>query len=713
MEVGEKKLPKAYIDHNQSGTKMDKKEISLVPPPPGCRQCHDRYYKKMEKQEVPPPPPSPPPLGFRRYHNQTSKKMDKKLVSLVPARPPPPPPPPLFSNPLRRKFSKPAPPLLEENARCLLSHPTHPHTLSQRYSKRNIKFDCFSCGIKPSPFSYHNHYFCKTCDVNFHNGCHNFPRKLTHPYHLQHPLTFTFRNYETGFISDGSIDESLCTTVLSYSNKSNPKKFGSIGSDQCTWCGKDIQGNCFYRCSICNFCLDLSCSQNVPLLVLANPKSHHHQLVFYPRPLLTPCDACGVVNVFEPSYACFQCNYMVHQSCINLPRAIKITRHQHRLLHAPYLHSTISPCQICYQPVDIKYGQYDCTQENCSYVVHSKCATHENVWDGEELEWEPEESDEIEDIMPFIKIGSDTIKHFSHAHLLKIEKYDGFRDAEKQCQACILPINSRDFYNCTPCDFFLHEVCAGLLRKLSHALHKHPLILDTSPQYCRNFFIDCSACSRKTSGFRYICANNNCESEKFLIDVRCVLVPDYFTHEIHEHPLFICTSSKGENKIRCKGCKEICRGSYLQCTTCKFSMCYPCATIPTEVCYKYDKHPLSLCYGEEAHDKYWCEICEKELNPTDWFYMCNKCCITIHLDCIFGSSAYMKPGYKFSFGFTIFLFGFSKVEVLRNSSSTRPFCTKCGNRCSGYIYYKKYNADPVKITCSLNCLTKDNDGAKT
>ncbi|KAL1222146.1 Protein VACUOLELESS GAMETOPHYTES [Cardamine amara subsp. amara] len=643
--------------------------------------------------------------------------MDKKEGTRAP---PPPPPPRLTSHPrltlpLRKNQSermKKRVTLLEsfrpyqdhdyKNPRCHLSHPTHPHTLSECGDISKFG-SCFSCGerILPSKKNIGDLYYCTTCDVEFHHGCHRFPRKLTHPYHLQHPLTFTYRNYETGIMSEDNVDEYFCTTVLSNSNHDKSRSIESdIVFDKCAWCDKNIQGDCFYRCSICNFCLDISCSQNIPLLLVEKPKSHHHPLIFYPRPLLTPCDACGLVNVLDPSYACFQCNYMVHQSCMDLPRVIKITRHQHRLFHTPYIQSTSSPCRICYKPADIKYGHYSCNHGDCSYVVHSKCATHENIWDGDELEWEPEEPENTEDIFPFKKVGSDLIDHFSHKHLLKLEKYDGIRDAEKQCQACILPINSRDFYNCIQCEFFLHEVCAGLLRKLDHALHKHPLVLLPYPEtdYSLN---GCLVCCRESSGFRYKCSKENCVlGNKAQIDVRCVLVPDYFTHKAHEHPIFISTSSKGENKTWCKGCKETCKGSYLQCTLCKFALCYQCVTIPTEVYYKHDKHPLSLCYGEVPEDMYWCEICEKQLDPRDWFYTCNKCCITIHRHCIFGSSVYMKPGLP------LFYKGCTRqLKVLRNSKSTRPVCTQCGQRCPSSVYYsyRLYRLGSKSIFCSLNC----------
>uniref|UniRef100_A0A1J3H005 DC1 domain-containing protein n=1 Tax=Noccaea caerulescens TaxID=107243 RepID=A0A1J3H005_NOCCA len=218
--------------------------------------------------------------------------------------------------------------------------------------------------------------------------------------------------------------------------------------------------------------------------------------------------ACGLVNVSEPSYICFQCNYVSHQSCLDLPRVIKITRHSHRLSHTPYRSPEISPCRVCYKNVDIKHGQYSCNHEDCSYVVHSKCATHDKVWDGRELEWETEEPDnETEDIAPFRKLGDDFIKHFSHRHRLKLKKHDGVRDTEKQCRACVYPIVSPQFCHCRKCNYSLHEVCAGLPRKLDHALHRQALILDPSPLPRKRFAsLYCSACSRATTGFRYICS---------------------------------------------------------------------------------------------------------------------------------------------------------------------------------------------------------------
>ncbi|VVB14100.1 unnamed protein product [Arabis nemorensis] len=77
----------------------------------------------------------------------------------------------------------------EEETICRISHPTKPHTLSRRPGKVPPS-GCFACDKEEfSPVSYH--YYCTTCDVEFHGICHYYPRKITHPYHLQHPFTLT------------------------------------------------------------------------------------------------------------------------------------------------------------------------------------------------------------------------------------------------------------------------------------------------------------------------------------------------------------------------------------------------------------------------------------------------------------------------------------------------------------------------------------------
>ncbi|XP_006299720.2 uncharacterized protein LOC17890576 [Capsella rubella] len=540
--------------------------------------------------------------------------------------------------------------------------------------------DCFRC--KKDAYNRH-FYYCTTCKLEVHSDCYQLLWNMRHPYHPQHPL---IRSLER-------------RTIITYDSTSDCDEDNSFAIPPCTWCGEELyaktsyHGSVFYQCSICDFGLCTTCVANFPLPTISNPKSHHHSLVFLPRPLLLPCDACGLVDRSDPSYVCFQCNYVVHKSCIGLPRVIKLTRHPHRLFYTPFLPPKITySCRLCYKTIDNKYGQYSCNDDRCSYVVHSKCATHETIWDRRELEWEPEELDETEDVASFKNVGDDLIKYFCHEHNLKLEKYNGVRDKDKQCQACTLHIDSRNFYNCTQCDFFLHEVCANLPRKLDHALHHHSLFLDPIPPKKSNF-LKCLVCSRAFAGFSYKCTCKG-RCRRFQVDVRCILVPDSFTHKSHEHPLFIPISTADKMAL-CGGCKTTGANFYLRCTLCDFSLCYKCATIPDKLHYKYDEHPLSLCYGEEAsNETYWCEVCEEKLDPSIWFYTCNRSNITIHRSCVFGSSAYMKSGYTFYHYYVT-------VKVLNNNCNTRPICRRCGGRCSSYVFLKLSDG---KTFCSNDCL---------
>lgn len=569
--------------------------------------------------------------------------------------------------------------------KCPVSHPTLPHTLFIR-AGGSIQSGCFACGEQKQFLRDPFHYHCTTCDVDYHQGCHLRSKQITHPYHLQHPLTFT------------RLDENPQNNNVVHTRS-------RINFDLCGWCVKNPD-TWVYSCSICSFRLCLPCSEKIPLLTIHNPKNHHHPLYFLPRPLLVTCDACGLVRAWETSYTCFQCNYMVHESCMDLPRIIKLTRHPHRLFLAPYLPREVLSCLVCYKAVDTRYGQYSCHDDDCSYVLHSKCATHDTVWDGRELEWEdPEDQNEPEDVASFKKVGHDLIDYFDHEHHLRLDKYDGARDATKQCQACVFPINNVNrFYDCNQCSYSLHEECASLPRKLDHVLHKHSLVLDTSPLDDYDA-MTCAACTRNSNGFRYKCLDKACVIREFHIEIRCTLIPHLFTHKSHEqHPLYNFVSYGAEAMERCPICKEKVGYFRLHCTECEFVMCYRCATIPTEIHYKHDEHPLTLCYGGEGrvvdHDGiYWCEVCERKIDPEKWFYTCDKCCTTVHRLCIFGSSYYMKVGSTFD------RHGF-QVKTIPNNSSTRLICAICEDRCTYSVCYTLLDEYEWldKALCSFWCM---------
>ncbi|CAH2036112.1 unnamed protein product [Thlaspi arvense] len=503
---------------------------------------------------------------------------------------------------------------------------------------------CFTCKDEHLEGSKY-HYYCATCNLEFHRGCHRFPPEVIHPFHPSHPLTFVCTNpvFHISMLAPFWKDESMNSDasesddddVVSVSEE-------NVGKCKCCWRPRNES---YYHCFICNFSINALCTRYRPPLIISYLKSHQHTLTLFHTRLPLPCNACGVSlddsTYKDFVYACLPCSYMVHRNCIYLPRVIKLTRHPHRLSFSSVLSSNDIPCGVCRQSVSVNHGQYSCNK-GCPYAVHSKCATRDYVWDEKDLEGVPEEPVDVTE--PFTRIDESTIRHFSHDHHLSLYCNDKSRDEEenKFCQGCILPIMvSEKFYGCVQqCDYILHEACACLPLIKNYPLHRHSLILRVPfpPEHHELWFeeydegmFQCSSCYQECCGFLYKCGEEGC---KFQLDARCASLPDPFTHGSHGHPFFFSFTCG-----TCMVCKIFSFSySMLECVKSKSLLCLKCATIPCVAHYIYDRHPLTLCYGEEdaTNLTYWCEICESNIDATKWFYTCNCCGVTLHLRCLLG-----------------------------------------------------------------------------
>ncbi|CAA7048299.1 unnamed protein product [Microthlaspi erraticum] len=348
---------------------------------------------------------------------------------------------------------------------------------------------------------------------------------------------------------------------------------------KCYCCDEDLE-TVFYYCLTCDYAMNVACVEKPPLLAIDHPKWHEHPLALFPRWTSLNCNLCALVHLSCPIYMCPPCDFVLHQTCISLPRVIRISRHSHRISFTPSFDQGDWSCRVCQRSIDNEYGGYSCIKNGCSYAAHSKCATQSNVWDGVELEDVPEEIEE-EVVEPFLRISDGVIQHFLHAnhHLRLDDNTCGDYDDNKQCQACITPIYFGSFYSCMKCDFILHEECANLSRKIHHPIHPHVLTLMSGHESAMVKKISCSACPWFcTSGFFYNCFDKGC---KFQLHVQCTTISEPLVHESHEHPLFL-TSKPDE-----------------------------CATLPQRAMYKHDKHMLTLSYGKETSTAtHWCEVCE-------------------------------------------------------------------------------------------------------
>ncbi|KAF8099573.1 hypothetical protein N665_0241s0006 [Sinapis alba] len=502
---------------------------------------------------------------------------------------------------------------------------------------------CRSCTIGTT------YYFCKECDKWYHKECVESPSMLKSPYHPKHSLML---------------------------HKWVSKHMASMRLG-CLTCVTE-PGCLIYQCSICNFSLDPICATKPPFI--NHNRTHEHTLYFLPRKFDLICDICGDDHntLF---FVCLQCDFFVHKWCIYLPHIIKICRHEHRLSFASSLMSQKWVCGVCRTNIDSNYGAYSCMKGDCMYVVHSRCATSKHVWDGRELEGQPEVNDSIKP--PFEEMIDGIILHYSHLeHHLRLGYKDVkiCNDEKIYCQACAQPIYDDKAYTCMEmrCDYALHEACAYLPRMITHALHAHSLSLEASCTQTMHF---CNACKSEFFGFKYVCSNG---CEDVTLDVRCASIYEPYSHSFHRHPLFITDTD------RCLICGRCV--SSLTCDECGFTLCFGCTTLPYKVRYMNDEHLLTFSYEKDTSGVYWCDLCERTINSSNGFYKCNECEVILHIGCLLGEDLYMNPGSR------ITLRGTEFSIVQNNAHVTRPICNGCQRRCQYRIMFLAFSGE---IYCSV------------
>ncbi|XP_010516402.1 PREDICTED: uncharacterized protein LOC104792067 [Camelina sativa] len=381
-----------------------------------------------------------------------------------------------------------------------------------------------------------DYYFCNYCSVKLHKECVQSPPKIKHPFHPEHSLQLFFHDDMSRKI-------------------------------ECLCCGRRAHW-LVYHCTICQTFMHPICAMNPIPFVIDPPKNHVHSLTFFPKQTSLTCNLCGILRKIYPTYVCFRCNFVAHNDCMNYPHIIKISRHRHRISFTLSLPSREWFCGVCRSSISADYAAYTC--DTCSdYVVHSICAIGKDVWDGKELEGVPEILDITQDDGPFEVISEGVILYFLHDHHLRLE-VSKFYDENMLCQACVLPIYEGNFYVCMECEFILHETCAKAPRRIQHALHPHPLILEVPKRYTYNNvhynIVHCDTCGRRSLGFAYGCRIGVCD---FKLDVRCASISEPFYYEGHEHPVFLALGAG--IKLICHVCKIKCLKP-LNCIKCNFIM---------------------------------------------------------------------------------------------------------------------------------------------
>jgi hypothetical protein len=448
------------------------------------------------------------------------------------------------------------------------------------------------------------------CSFLLHRPCTELPHVIQHPVHSKHTL------------------------FLRVPSESN----------YCDACRKCCSRCFLYRCSPCDYDLDVKCRSRWRINA---ENCHQHAFVPTLTKIQFTCQVCGEERK-DIAYLCSICQLLVHSKCARFRRTVEVFIHNHSLTLTYSLpqykeHNNIF-CKLCYKKVNTEYATYSCRE--CSYIAHLNCATACNELSkslGLQQRVFDDDSTLFVHLVEGVKLVEEEraspreMEHFSHPqgpqHYLILRDEELMED--RRCEACMQFIISVPFYGCVKCNFFIHYRCAKLPSTIKrYRLDElHPLTLSQPPS--TDGLFRCDICKRYRHGFTYRC--DKCQRN---IDVQCCLIPDNLEHEGHQHclffPAFLCDT--------CNACGAE-RGNFT-CTTCKFDLCTTCATLPLVTKCKYDTHLLKLSYmREDEFEEYYCLICEEERdNPDHWFYYCVKCNFSGHPKCVLGVNPYINYG---------------------------------------------------------------------
>ncbi|CAL5389775.1 unnamed protein product [Camellia sinensis] len=584
-----------------------------------------------------------------------------------------------------------------------LEHFSHDHplilTTEHMYDDDGVVIiSCYAC--EQLIISGQSYYGCNGCWFFLHKSCAELPKKITHPSHLEHPLTlFSNPTYR-----------SLC--------------------DVC----RETCNRFIYHCSSCNFDVDLKCaSVAYSIQQRIEHKSHtQHQLISLQKPAMFFCDACGTKHE-GTSYLCTTCGFWVNQNCANsLPNTIKLTNHPHPhpltlIYSTPFESYRSSPiCAICHEGVDCKseaeLKDLDLNLNDLNLVDSGitsntklsrecKADTKAEIFDPYLINL-PMANEFVDLVTQFIKgirlqgkyEGATKIQHVSHGHPLiffdeqldsescstgnKLPLLNEVMKNDEKCNGCAQTISAPFFY-CAECNFFLHEWCAELPIEPRHPCHpEHPLCL--TPDFHIFGCICCGSDSNNTFFF-------GCSTCKyFIVDFKCASLPRIIRHKAHKHTLALRQTWSG----RCGACNVVDHQFAFVCDPCNLNICLGCAVLPGTVSYRYDRHPFTLTYSPPLKDpnvdeEYYCEICEGEINPKLWFYHCVICDQSLHTLCI--RPIDWNPNVKYK-GITKFHQHhhhhhphlLRRAEISMENSDIQSPCSQCG-KCFGddsHMYYK-------------------------
>ncbi|KAL8132484.1 hypothetical protein AgCh_008105 [Apium graveolens] len=464
--------------------------------------------------------------------------------------------------------------------------------------------------------------------------------------------------------------------------------------------------------------------------------SHEHPLRFVDRYSTFECDGCNHAGT-DYSYMCEECPYWIHQSCANLAPLFGFINHKHPLtlaLSLPKFYHSDQFCKICKLIIDPREWLYYCA--NCRFFAHIHCVKsatpvlrQQGGFDDTNLMHLPAlDEQSLNTIMQtrikeMISPKVDTaglINHWARQHhqLALKNKSDRItldedlinQESERLiiCDSCTKPISSSSddanvFYNCNECNYSLHRYCAEFPKEVQHPVLGK--LKGVEGSVFRNDIFQCYSCRVYSNGFKMFRSEGNLH-----VDVWCASLPEEIKHRAHHHPLKQCRnkpSYDGRKTIyhSCQGCSPTwMMNNYYDwpilfgCETCEFYLHVHCALKPLTVTHRWDPHPLHLVISleddvEDHPHEFQCEKCSQEIDTKEWFYHCNICDLSLHLDCIntysyysnvkFGAANIKMKAHEHDL--TLVLNDYKKQKEMEKKQQSF-FCSRC---------YRSLRGEPI------------------
>uniref|UniRef100_A0A7N2R0L8 Phorbol-ester/DAG-type domain-containing protein n=1 Tax=Quercus lobata TaxID=97700 RepID=A0A7N2R0L8_QUELO len=282
------------------------------------------------------------------------------------------------------------------------------------------------------------------------------------------------------------------------------------------------------------------------------------------------CDVCGEKSS-EYSYCCYRCNFNIHIRCSSLSLTIQTEVHDHQLTHIWKLLKFT--CDFCGKEGNLPYL---CAQ--CDFGIHARCAACPRK-----------------------------LKVDRHSHPLHLTPSLEVHQSDSPiCLLCVRKVDTLCLYYCSRCNFAAHLYCAMLPSNREYInLQELKEEQSLDPELHQSF--DSEICKVKKTTVRE-------DGTEIATEIK---------HFSHEHDLKL--TDKIPNNTKCDGC--------VQAILPPFYSYFKCAALPQTTWYNQHEHPFTLRYTlEDDSDEYYCEICEEERDPKQWFYYCEDCNFPAHCD---------------------------------------------------------------------------------